>query len=345
MGGIPIQRGRVDRLGLKIARDLLVDGVMPLALAPEGASNGQSEVVSPLEIGAARLCFWTMEELVRTRREEDVLVVAIGIQYFYINESWADLERLIHQLELECGMVVDRHDSLASIQQSDGRPLQKLPYNRFYRLSQHLLYQIENGYAQFYQYQFPERPPLGRAISRTEIADRLQQLLNFALQVSERYFRIESKGTNTERCRRIEQVGWDWIDREEFASPYSFSPVNRAFANRIATGADLRLWHLRIVENFVPIVSAYIKDKPTFDRFAENTLLLWDLLAQIGSIQTNRRPSLGKRSARITICNPIPISDYWDRYQIDRDRARQAIVDLTQELQTAMEGTIDRDLG
>jgi hypothetical protein len=52
---------------------------------------------------------------------------------------------------------------------------------------------------------------------------------------------------------------------------------------------------------------------------------------------------LGNRRAQITICNPIPISDYWDRYISSRSEARQTVADLTQELQTALEGTIDRD--
>ncbi len=345
LGGIPIHRGRADRLGLKTARDLLVNGLMPLALAPEGATNGHSELVSPLESGTAQLCFWAMEDLVKAGRNEEVYAVAIGIQYYYVDEPWANLERLIHQLELECGMVVDRHDSLVSIQQQDGRPMRKLLYDRFYKLGQNLLYQMENFYAQFYNYAIPDRPPLDRAISRTEISQRLQLILDFALQVSESYFNIKPKGSKTDRCRRIEQAGWDWIYRAELQPPHSLSTVSHKLADRIATEADLRMWHMRIVESFVAVTGSYVKDKPTIDRFAEMTLLLWDLVAQISGKQPAHRPILGKRRVKIAICNPIPISDYWDRYISGRQQAKQAVLDLTQELQTAMEGTIDRGRG
>ena len=343
LGGIPIHRGRADRLGVNTARDLLVNGLMPLALAPEGATNGHSELVSPLESGAAQLGFWAMEDLVKAGRiNEDVFVVAIGIQYYYVEEPWAKLERSIHQLEVECGMVIDRADSLVSIQQQDGRPMRKLLYDRFYKLGQHLLYQMENFYAQFYQYTIPERPPLDRAISRTEISHRLQQILDFALQVSENYFNIKPKGSKSDRCRRIEQAGWDWIYREELKPPQTLSPVSYKLANRIATEADLRMWHMRIVESFVAVTGSYVKDKPTVDRFAEITMLMWDLVAQIKGEPPSQRPILGKRRVQMTICNPIPISDYWDRYISGRQQAKQAVLDLTQELQTAMEGTIDR---
>lgn len=342
LGGIPIRRGGADRSALKTARDLLVNGNMPLAIAPEGATNGHSELVSPLESGAAQIGFWAMEDLVKAGRDEDVLIIPIGIQYYYIGEPWLKLEQLIYELEQDCGLVVDRRDTIVAIRQSDGRPLRKLLYDRFYNLSQHLLYQMENFYAQFYQYEIPERPPLAQSISRTEISQRLQQILDFALQVSESYFNLQPRGTNVDRCRRIEQAGWDWIYREELNSPDQLPTVSRKLADRIATEADLRMWHMRIVESFVAVTGSYVKDRPTIDRFAEITLLLWDLVAQIEGKERSKRPNIADRRVQMTICNPIPLSDYWDRYKIDRREAKQATIDLTQELQTAMEGTVDR---
>ncbi len=343
LGGIPIHRGKSDRLALKSARDLLVDGQMPIALAPEGATNGHSEIVSPLEPGAAQIGFWGMEDLVKAGRTEDVLILPIGIQYYYVDEPWSNLEKLLHELEIDCGLEVNRHDSLVAISQSDRRPMKKLIYDRFYKLSQYLLYQMENFYAQFYHYEIGERPPLVESISRTEIAQRLQKLLDFALAVSENYFHLQPKGTTANRCRRIEQAGWNWIYRAELKPPHNLPPIGRKLADRIATEADLRMWHMRIVESFVAVTGTYVKDKPTIDRFAETTLLLWDLVARIKGENPSKRPILGKRRVQITISNPIPISDYWDRYQSSRTEAKQAVIDLTQELQTSLEGTIDRE--
>lgn len=345
LGGIPIHRGKADRVGLKMAKELLLDGQMPLAIAPEGATNGHNELVSPLEIGAAQIGFWVMEELVAQRRNEDVLILPIGIQYSYIDEPWVELEQLLHTLERECGLEVARQDSLVAIAQRDRdrRPMQKLLYDRLNNLSQFLLYQMENFYAQFFHYQIPERSPLDRSISRTEIYQRLQQVLNFALHIAESYFNLQPQGSTADRCRRIEQAGWDWIYREELNPPSNqFSPVSRKLADRIATEADLRMWHMRIVENFVAVTGSYVKDRPTVDRFAEISLLLWDTIWQIKGKKFAQRPHLGNRRVRLTIGNPIPLSDYWDRYKIDRRNAKEAIVNLTQELQTAMEGSVDR---
>jgi 1-acyl-sn-glycerol-3-phosphate acyltransferase len=343
LGGVPIHRGRADRVGLKTARELLVNSDMPLAIAPEGGTNGHSEIVSPLEFGVAQMGFWGMEDLAKAGSNQDVMILPIGIQYYYVDEPWFKLEDLLHQLEVECGIEVDRHDSLVAIRQSDGRPLRKLLYDRFYQLSQYLLYQMENFYAQFYNYQIPERPATETPISRTEIAQRLQSILDFALQISESYFNLKPKGTKIDRCRRIEQAGWNWIYREELKPPHNLSTVSQKLADRIATEADLRMWHMRIVESFVAVTGSYVKDKPTIDRFSEVTLLLWDLVARIKGENPTKRPILGRRRVQMTIANPIPISDYWDRYQRSRRDAKQAVTDLTQELQTALEAMVDRD--
>ena len=342
LGGIPIHRRQSDSEGLRTARELLVNSRMPIAIAPEGAANGQSELVSPLESAAAQLGFGAMEDLIAAGKEEDVLIVPIGIQYYYVDEPWSQLEKTIAQLEQACGLAVDRYDTRVAIGQSDQRPMQKLLYDRFYRLSQYLLYQMENFYAQFYRYQIPERPPESQTISRTEISQRLQYLLDFALEVSESYFNLQPKGNKIDRCRRIEQAGWNWIYLEELTIPTNLSPVSRRLADRIASEADLRMWHMRIVESFIAVTDTYVKDRPTIDRFAEITLLLWDLVAQIRGDEAAKRPQIGQRRVQMTICNPIPLSDYWDRYKSGRRHARQATIDLTLELQTSMEGTLDR---
>jgi hypothetical protein len=357
LGGIPLQRGRPDRFALKTARNLLVNGVMPLAMAPEGPKNGHGEIVSPLELGVAQMGFWGMEELVKGGRTEDVLIIPIGIQYHYIGEPWIELEQLLYELELECGWTVgapteglpQRRDSQVAIaqfnssghQEIDGKPMQKLLYDRIYKISQYLLYQIENVYAQFHQYEIPERPPLERAISRTTISQRVQNLVDFTLQISENYFNLEPIGTNLDRSRRIEQAGWNWIYPKELKNPENVSAIGSKLADRIATEADLRMWHMQIVESFVPVTSSYLKDKPTIDRFAEIALLLWDLTARIQDKNPLHRPIIAHRRVEITIGNSISIGDYWNRYEGSRRESKQAVVDVTEELQAALERMVE----
>lgn len=349
LGGIPIDRVDPDRLPLKTAKELLIDGSMPLAIAPEGDMNGRSELVSPLELRAVQMGFWGMADLVKVGRTEDILILPIGIQYYYIGQPWISLEKLLHEMELDCGLKVDRQDSLVAIAQGknfadgevDGQPMRRLLYDRLYKLSQYILYQIENFYGQFYHYEIPDRPHLDRSISRTTISQRLKTVLDFALKVSENYFNLESSGTTIDRCRRIEGAGWNWIYRDELQNPDELSPIGRKLADRIATEADLRMWHLQIVKSLVAVTSTYLKDKPTIERFGEIGLLLWDLVALIQDKNPRQRPIIGERRVEMTIGNSISIGEYWNRYTSSQRESRQVLLDVTQELQRELEQMVE----
>jgi hypothetical protein len=349
LGGIAIHQGQSERLALKAAKELLINGSMPLAIAPEGSMNGHSELVSPLEFRAVQMGFWGMADLVKVGRVEDVLILPIGIQYHYVGQPWVALEKLLDEMELDCGLKVDRQDSLTAIAQGkncadgdiNGQPMRKLLYDRFYKLSQYLLYQMENFYAQFYHYEIPERPHLDRSISRTTIAQRLKTILNFALKVSEDYFNLESSGTTIDRSRRIDRAGWSWIYREELNNSEQISPIGRKFADRIATEADLRMWHMQIVASLAAVSSTYLKDKPTIERFGEIALLLWDLIAQIQGKNPLQRPIIGNRRVEMTIGNSISIGDYWDRYTSSQRESKQVVIDVTKELQSELERMLE----
>lgn len=107
LGGTPILRGKVDRLGLRSARELFASGNLPMMAAPEGATNGHNEVVSPLEPGVSQLGFWCVEDILKAGREEQVLIVPIAIKYRYVREPWDALDKLLTQLEIDSGLPVE----------------------------------------------------------------------------------------------------------------------------------------------------------------------------------------------------------------------------------------------
>jgi hypothetical protein len=344
MGGTSIRRGKLDLLGLRSARDLFAKGRFPIAAAPEGATNGHNEIVSPIEPGIAQLGFWCLEDLQKANRTEQVLIVPIGIQYHYVSENWQKLEELLGRLEADAGVPTPEPAADAFQKPIADRP-QVLLYRRLIRLSEFLLLRMEEFYSKFYHY----NPKVALAAMGSEptesdslavnrqIARRLQTLLNAALTVAEAYFNLQPKGSLTDRCRRLEQAGWDWIYREDLKRLEKLPPIERGLADRIAEEADLRLWHMRLVESFVSVTGQYVIEKPSFDRFAETLLLLWDMVARIKGETTFHRPNLGAQSVRITVDTPISVSDRWGDYKNSR---RQAVAQLTQTLQLALENLI-----
>lgn len=337
LGGTPIHRGKVDRIGLRSARSLFANGSLPMAAAPEGATNGHNEIVSPLEPGVAQLGFWCVEDLLKAGRSEQVFILPIGIQYRYVEPPWKALEKLLTQLEADSGL------------EEEARGEESL-YRRLYRLGEHLLSLMEEFYTRFYHQPIASTKVSTVAIEDTlesklprssqEFATRLQALLNTALQVAEQYFGIVPKGNLSDRCRRVEQAGWDYIYREDIKDIEALSPLERGLSSRIAEEANLRMWHMRLVESFVAVTGDYVLENPTVERFAETTLLMWDMITRIKGGNPFQRPRLGKQSVQMTVGEPISVSDRWEVYQASRRSGKLAVAHLTHELQTALEKMI-----
>ena len=172
------------------------------------------------------------------------------------------------------------------------------------------------------------------------LAVRLQALLNAALLISEQYFDLQSKGTLSDRCRRVEQAGWNYIFREDFKDVKGVSAVEKALGDRVAEEANARMWHMRLVESFVAVSGNYIRENPTVERFAETTLILWQMIAKIKGDKAVQRPQLGKQKVKITVGEPISVSQRYPAYKENRLGARQAVAEVTNDLQHALEGLI-----
>ena len=351
LGGTSIHRGKLDRIGLRSARDLFANGRLPMAAAPEGATNGHNEIISPLEPGIAQMGFWCVEDLLKAGRSEQVFIVPVGIQYRYVQAPWKPLEKLLSELEADSGLPMDQENLEFDIL-TQSNEVNNL-YRRLQRLGEHLLCLMEEFYTRFY-HQIPTSSqvvaastiekefPLGQIIPDAceQFTVRLQALLDRALQVAEQYFGLQPKGSLIDRCRRLEQAGWDRIYREDIKNIDALSPLERGLADRIAEEASLRMWHMRLVESFVAVTGKYVLEKYTVERFAETTLLMWDMITRIKGGNPFHRPQLGKQWVQMTVGQPISVSDRWETYGANRRSAKLTVTELTHDLQTALESMI-----
>lgn len=331
LGGFPIRRGkRIDRIAIQTVRELFVNGKMPIAIAPEGGTNGHSGIVSPLEPGVAQMGFWCVEDLAKAQRQETVVIVPIAIQYSYVTPPWQKLDWLLSKLETECGLPVS--ESVVDEQV-------EIYHQRLTRLAEYLIGEMEEFYRRFYHQNLPD-------ISQQPMIDRLHRLLDTGLLVAEQYFGVSSQGNFIDRCRRLEEAGWSYIYREDVADIQALSPLKRGLADWIAEEADLRMRHMRLVESFVAVTADYLQKQPQAAHFAEVALIIFDMVSRIGG-KSPVRPQLGWRQAKITVGEPISVTERWENSSGDacggrshRLSARQAVSDLTRDLQMALEGLI-----
>ncbi|HEY9886909.1 MAG TPA: 1-acyl-sn-glycerol-3-phosphate acyltransferase [Candidatus Obscuribacterales bacterium] len=339
LGGTSIQRGKVDRQGLKSARQLFAHGQFPLAAAPEGGNNGHTEIISPFEPGIAQFGFWCAEDLRKAERTAQVYLVPLGIQYFYRDAPWTALAQLMAELEREVGIS----PPVSIARNEDPTAIAQALYPRLVQLGDRLLQVMESYYADFFKVSFSEiahsvTPEEG--IPTEELIQRLNRLLDAALRTAEAFFHITPKGSLIDRCRKIEQAGWDWIFREDLRPENSLSALERGLADRIAEEANLRMWHMRLVESFVAVTGNYVSAKPTIERFAETLLLLRDTIVRIKGENPFPRPALGDQIAYLSVGQPLSVSDRWPAYATNR---RQAVADLTADLQSAVADLITQN--
>jgi 1-acyl-sn-glycerol-3-phosphate acyltransferase len=328
LGGCSIQRSKLDLPALRTARALLLDGPYPFAVAPEGSTNGHNEVISPLEPGVAQLALWTADDLARADRPEATTLLPIGLQYSFITSVWPAIERLLHELETEVGLPPTPDRSLEP---------QRL-YGRLYSLAVVILTRMENFYRDAYHQPLPKAPDATPASNNSDFGARLSRLMEAALQVAERALAVEGRGDVNERCRRLEQAGWDRLyPASGTATPLAASALERGLASRLAEQTAQQLWHMRLVESFVAVSGSYVKDDPSQERFADTLLILWDTLCRIRGGNPERRPRLGSRRAQIRIGEAMEIGPRLAAYRTDR---RGAVASLTADLQRELEGLI-----
>jgi 1-acyl-sn-glycerol-3-phosphate acyltransferase len=331
VGAIPMYRGKLDRKGLRVARQLFVHGQFPLAIAPEGAINGHSRIINPLEPGSAQLAFWCYEDLQNQPQKQRVMILPIGIQYHYLRDPMPEIQKLLSKLEVATGII-------------SPSPAEASPPERIFKLSQHLLTKMETYYQTFHPGAWQKSCLKLESLCENaeissytdpELQQRLHRLLEAALLVAEADFQLSDRGNLMSRCHAIEQAAWERIYRDDLEIG-DLSAVDRALADRIAQEASSTLWHLRLVEIFNGVQGRNLGQGVSVDRLAETVLHLCDVVNRMQSetCLPKGSPLLGPRRAEICIGQPLSVDTYWPQYQQQR---RQAVQNLTTDLQKALE--------
>jgi hypothetical protein len=196
---------------------------------------------------------------------------------------------------------------------------------------------METFYRQAYRVALPADEGADPA-DEAGLGPRLRRLMEAALGVVEGSFGIEPRGDLTERCRRLEQAGWDRLYPTIDGQPVeAASPLQRGLADRLAEETERRMWHMRLVESFVAVSGSYVQHCPSQERFADTLLLLWDTLCRIRGGNPAERPRLGRRRVRLRIDAPLDVTERLADYRSDR---RGAVASLTEALQGRLEALI-----
>lgn len=76
---------------------------------------------------------------------------------------------------------------------------------------------------------------------------------------------------------------------------------------------------MRLAESFVAVSATYLSERPSFERLMEVTLLTHDAIGRLRGDRLPRRPRIGARQARLTVAEPIDITELEQRVIAARD--------------------------
>ncbi len=330
LGGISTFRSKLDRTALNLMRQQITNGEAPLSMAPEGGTNGKSEIVSELEPGIAQIGFWAAEDLLKAGRTEELLIIPVGIQYEYSDKSWGKIDEAIVTIEKECGIIKPEITTVTR-------------YQRLYDLGGYLVHWVNEYYKTFYgNYAQKDK----EVTDAEDLATRVDDLADRILSVAEMSFGIKPKGTPIDRCRRLEQAGWDRIFRNDIKDIEQLSQVERSFADQLALEANYSNWHMRIAESLIGVTSDYVREHPSPSRYIEVLKLMWSVLERVTERNPDsvfkKTPNFGERKLTISVAEPLSVTDRLAEYQSSRAAAKECSRQLTEEIHISMKNLIVR---
>ena len=334
LGGISIFRGKLDRPALNFMRQQITSGDVPLSMAPEGGTNGKSEIVAELEPGVAQIGFWAAEDLQKAGRTEEMLIIPIGIQYEYGTEAWQAIDQAICTIEKESGITKPAITP-------ENR------YQRLYDLGLHLVRWVGSFYQAFYRQHIAEASALNQSLDGAEcndIATLINDLCDRILRVAEMNFGIKAKGSTVDRCRRLEQAGWDRIFRNDIKDIEQLSQVERSFADQLALEAYQSNWHMKIAESVIGITSDYVRQHPSPSRYIEVIKIIWSVLNRITERDPKsvfkQSPNFGDRKLTVSVAEPLSVSALLGEYQSSRAAAKECTRKLTDDITKALKDLV-----
>jgi hypothetical protein len=343
MAAIPVYHRRADSEGMNAVRSAALAGRFPLALAPEGQVTYHNKVFGELEGGTSRIAMWTLEDLRKRGRHEDVRLLPLSIEYRYSGDLLSQVDAYVDDTAARIG--ADSRDIRDVSAEPDRRAA-------LLRLTAVLVTHLETLYAAFLPSGAPavatdgamdKLAPRGgamdQAVARTgprpaavpeprRLRRRVERLCSGVLRAGEATHGLPSDGGFLDRVFRLRDAGWRRMFRDDLAE---LAPMQRAFADTLAEQAKAATRHMELADVLEYLDPGYIADAAgdtgradagaagdpgsarvdvAAERLLEYALDLRDIVNRVegGTIAT--RPRVRGRRAVVTAGRPVSVEDF-----------------------------------
>ncbi|MDR1566293.1 MAG: acyltransferase [Treponema sp.] len=304
VGAMPIHHAKLDREGMNRIYTALTGGPWPLALAPEGQTSYTTESVPRLEPGVIRIGFHAAERLVSGGSPVPVEILPVAVHFRFGSWGRLTVENLIRKIEKYTG--------------AGNRKKQPSFSKRLRAARDHILEVNEKRYG------IAPDPDLA-------FEDRMDAVINAALETSERILGIKAPGDVFARLYSLRQTCWDRmiLPGMDAAALDGLTGVERAVTDLQAGEAWHASRHLEVVDFSwyfrvpVPSDDAFLHDK------IEYTQNLWDFANRTMGGAYADRISIFPRRVIIQAAPVINLTERLPGYREDRKSAvNTALLDL-----------------
>ena len=303
VGAMPIHHSKMDSRGMARIYKAIADGPYPVALAPEGQVSYTTDAVPRLEPGVIRIGFHVAERL--AAKGIDCPVEILPLSFHFRFGAWGSLtlEMLLKKIERTCGI--------------SGKNRKKIDFTeRVRQCRDHILKELEK------RYQI-------RQEDSVSFEERLDLVINAALETAERMMGKKSEGDFFSRMYRLRQLCWDQIFLPGIESFKGMSQIEQSTVDLKAGEAWYIGRHVELVDFCWYFRVPLPTNETAFHKKIEYVQNLWDFANRAMGGAIRNRVSIFPRKVIIHAAPIINLSERFPSYQRDKKAAiAEAMADL-----------------
>jgi hypothetical protein len=222
LGAMPIHHAKMDSKGMTRIYTAIANGPYPVALAPEGQVSYTADAVPRLEPGVIRIGFQAARQLAAKGLDCPLEILPISVHFRFGSWGSFTLEWLLKKIEKLCGL--------------SGKGRKKMLFiARVQQCRDHILGVIEK------RYQI-------KSETSASFEERLDRVINIALETSERMLGEKGEGDFFARMYKVRQICWDRIFLPGIDNLEGMSGVERSSADLKAGEAWYIARHMELVD-------------------------------------------------------------------------------------------------
>ncbi|MCL2008114.1 MAG: acyltransferase [Treponema sp.] len=306
IGAMPIHHTKMDSPGMARIHKAIAEGPFPVAIAPEGQVSYTTDAVPRLEPGVIRIGFQVAERMQESGNTIPVEVLPVSVYFRFGSWGKATTEGLLKKTEKVVGLNTPGRKNLPFVE-------------RLRQCREHILSVNEE------RYKIDSDPSLS-------FEERLERVINAALDTAERMLGLKKDGDFFYRIYRLRQTCWDNIYLPGLKNFDDLTPIQQSVNNLRAGEAWYIGRHQELVDLSLYFRIPLPEENDSLHKKIEYVQNLWDFASRTMGGAYSNRVSIYPRKVLIQAAPPINLSDRLTQYKTNK---KSAIADAMTDLENA----------